>query len=90
MFDDLLSATALIGVAGVLATAVTSLATDPARPVSAAGPPGATLATAGPPASAASMPIHDLPRVVVTGHRLRDGDMLADGSDRARSAGGPR
>lgn len=93
MFDDLLSATALIGVAGVFAAAVTSLATGPADPVSAAAAPAAPAATrvAGPAAATPPpMPIYDLPRVVVTGNRLRDGDMLADGSDRARSAGGPR
>ncbi|MBL8301235.1 MAG: hypothetical protein JNM26_00515 [Ideonella sp.] len=94
MFDDLLSALALIGVTGTLVAAATSLATGPADPVSAAVPPGPPLAlrAAAPaaPSSAAPMPVHDLPRVVVTGHRLRDGDMLADGRDSARSAGGPR
>lgn len=44
MFDDLLSALALIGVTGTLVAAATSLATGPADPVSAAVPPGPDLA----------------------------------------------
>lgn len=87
MFDDLLSATALIGVAGVLAAAVTSLATEPSGPRVAAATPAATATSA---ADTRVMPIYDLPRVVVTGQRLRDGDMLADGRELPRPATVPR
>ena len=96
MFDDLLSATALIGVASVLAASLASLATEPPSPTLVAatrGPPGtapATGTTASAPGATPPMPVYDLPRVVVTGNRLRDGDMLADGRDQARRAGGPR
>lgn len=93
MFDDVLSAAALIGVGSVLAVAVLTVDTPratsasalvaaaklvPAKPVTAATP-------------AAAMPIYELPRVVVTGHRTRDGDVLADGSASPRQGpGGPR
>lgn len=78
MFDDVLSAMALIGVGSVLTVAVFTVDTPGARsgsPVVAAGRP----ATAPTPTTAGPLPIYELPRVVVTGHRARDGDMLADG-----------
>lgn len=96
MFDDLLSAMALIGVSGTLVAAATSLSGAPngahydAPP--AAGPSLAARAAApaAAPSSPATMPVYDLPRVVVTGNRLRDGDMLADGRDTAPRTGAPR
>lgn len=84
MFDDVLSATALIGVGSVLAVAVftvdTPRATTAPPVVAAARPAPPGPATTPNPAPAGAMPIYELPRVVVTGHRTRDGDVLADGS----------
>lgn len=93
MFDDVLSAAALISVASVLAVAVLTVDTPRATPasavVAAAKRVPATPVTAATPAAA--MPIYELPRVVVTGHRTRDGDVLADGSASPRQGpGGPR
>lgn len=96
MFDDLLSAMALIGVTGTLVAAATSLSGAPMGPHSAttaAVEPSLAARAAAPaaaPSSPATMPVYDLPRVVVTGNRLRDGDMLADGRDTAPRPGGPR
>ncbi len=81
MFDDLFCATALAAVGAVLAAGVWTSASElsiagtapgvavKALAVSVAQPEFATPRTA--------MPIYDLPRVVVTGNRSRDGDMLA-------------
>lgn len=81
MFDDILSATALIGVASVLAVAVLTVGTPratPVPPIVAAARP--TAAKPAPLPGVAVMPIYELPRVVVTGHRTRDGDVLAAGT----------
>jgi hypothetical protein len=87
MFDDILSATALIGITG---TFVAAVATGLAAPLPAQRTAGAQAPTGTPtvPAQAAApMPVYDLPRVVVTGNRLRDGDVLAENRGATPAAG---
>jgi hypothetical protein len=84
MFDDLLSGATLIGVgASFMAAVVSGLAPPTAASVRSSGPAGATPTVSSqavrPAVTAGSMPIYDLPRVVVTGNRMRDGDILAEG-----------
>jgi hypothetical protein len=83
MFDDLLSAATLFGVSATFVAAVaTGLGPTPSASQRSAAMPGATTAMSPqapvPAVAAASMPIYDLPRVVITGNRLRDGDVLAE------------
>ena len=91
MFDDLLCATTLATVGAVLAAGIwvgasdmSSVAGDPVAPVKAADPAGARP---GDRAARNAMPVFDLPRVVVTGNRSRDGDMLAAEHPDTRSDG---
>lgn len=77
MYDDLFCAAALVSVGSVLTIAIWSGAAE----LPTAAPPAviaAQIISAHPkPAERAAMPVHELPRVVVTGHRSRDGDRLA-------------
>lgn len=80
MYDDVLSATTLVGVSAVIAAVFVSAATEPPQrsPVALAtaqAPAVPAARTSGQPPEA--MPVYELPRVVVTGHRSRDGDVLA-------------
>ena len=82
MFDDILSAAALTGVVSILAAAALSALSTPPAPSG-----GSPLAAASPQHGSARarpvaerLPIPELPRVVVTGQRTRDGDRLAGGS----------
>lgn len=77
MFDDLFCATALTAVGAVLAAGVYSGASElsaPARAVAAIAAPASVVSNAAP---KAAMPVYVLPRVVVTGNRSRDGDLVA-------------
>ncbi|WP_418316966.1 hypothetical protein [Piscinibacter sakaiensis] len=78
MYDDVLNATTLIGVSAVIAAVFVGAAIDTPREAALASAKPAAVATV--PATvapAAVMPVYELPRVVVTGHRSRDGDVLA-------------
>lgn len=92
MFDDVLSSAALIGVASVFAAAVATLGSTPEgdsvateRSTAVAANASGSAASTGPPPAAGPGPVYDLPRVVVRGHRTRDGDVLADGTTPGRA-----
>ncbi len=88
MFDDLFNAAALAAVGGVLAAGVWIGLADEQKPT-----PAPTMAVRAPArinSARPAMPIYDMPRVVVTGNRSRDGDMLAAERPVADTARGGR
>lgn len=81
MYEDVLNATVLCGVSGMIAVAFLSGTPAPVQTakVQAAKVQANAAQTAKPNLEArAVMPIYDLPRVVVIGNRSRDGDLMAE------------
>ena len=86
MYDDALSALALVGLAGLFNLAVLEVVEPPTGSsvvmrTHRRRPPAAWR----PVPRAAAMPVHELPRVVVRGMRSRDGDMVARDEGRGRA-----